>query len=80
MEGSVVPNNRTVTLAGILVKLIASQLAKEFAACNAKFRCYAQKNLFLQPNKMFMWADTNTHSYIRVKRTRRQETSLFEVQ
>jgi hypothetical protein len=53
VEGSVVPNNRTVTLAGILVKLIASQLGKEFTAYNAKFRYYAQKNLFLQQNKMF---------------------------
>jgi hypothetical protein len=53
MEGSVVPNNRKVTLAGIFVKLIASQLAKEFTASNAKFRYYAQKNRFLQPNKMF---------------------------
>lgn len=36
-------NNRTVTLAGILVKLIASQLAKKFTAYNAKFRFFAQK-------------------------------------
>ena len=53
VEGSVVPNNRTVTLAGMLVKLIASQLAKEFTVYNTKFRYYAQKNLFLRPNKMF---------------------------